>query len=73
MFPRRNPETRERLRRRNALWARLRTLSEESPEGGSPEFEEALAELAALTGWDRARLLAGLGMSEPGAPGEPRP
>lgn len=54
-----SPEVRERLRRRNALWARLRTLPE-----GSLEFEEVLAELGGLTGWDRARLLAGLGWPE---------
>ncbi|SEJ45849.1 hypothetical protein SAMN04488058_108120 [Deinococcus reticulitermitis] len=58
MSVRSSPEQREYLRRRNALWVRLRTLSE-----ASPEFEEVLAELGALTGWDRARLLAGLGLS----------
>lgn len=44
------------LRRRNALWRKLR----ETPYP-SPEFEAALAELAALIGWNRARILAGLG------------
>ena len=51
--------TPEQLRRRNALWAELRAA-----EPGTPEFEAALARLAALTGWPRARLLAGLGLSE---------
>jgi hypothetical protein len=45
------------LRRRNALWRQLREA-----EPGSPEFEETLEQLAALTGWDRERLLAGLGL-----------
>ncbi|WP_198170333.1 hypothetical protein [Deinococcus arboris] len=43
------------LRRRNALWRQLRGL----PPG--PAFETTLSALAALTGWDRARILAGLG------------
>lgn len=51
------------LERRNALWRELRTLSP-----GSPEFEAALNELRALIGWDRARVLAGLGLT-----GEERP
>lgn len=45
------------LRRRNSLWRELR----ETPYR-SPEFEAALTELAALIGWDRARILAGLGL-----------
>lgn len=45
------------LRRRNALWRKLR----ETPYP-SPAFEVALAELAALIGWNRARILAGLGL-----------
>lgn len=44
------------LRRRNALWERLRQAQE-----GSPEFEAALAELADLIRWPRERVLAGLG------------
>lgn len=47
--------------RRNALWAKLRGL-----EPGTA-FEETLAELSALIGWNRARILAGLGLSEQGA------
>ena len=45
------------LRRRNALWRQLREA-----EPGSPEFGEALERLAALIGWDRERILAGLGL-----------
>lgn len=52
-----------RLRRRNALWRQLRT-----DEPGTPSFEETLAQLSALTGWDRPRLLAGLGLK--GGPDE---
>lgn len=44
------------LRRRNDLWKRLRSLPLHSAE-----FEAALLDLSALTGWDRARILAGLG------------
>lgn len=62
----------EFLRRRNALWQRLRALSAQPSPPDSPEFEAALLELSALTGWDRARVLAGLGLSEP-APAEDRP
>lgn len=51
--------TPEFLRRRNTLWARLRSLPP-----SSPEFETALRELSALIGWDRVRVLAGLGLSE---------
>ena len=51
--------TGEFLRRRNKLWAELR-----NSEPGTPEFEERLAELAALIGWPRDKVLAGLGLSE---------
>ncbi|WP_157448853.1 hypothetical protein [Deinococcus peraridilitoris] len=44
------------LRRRNALWERLRAA-----ETSSPEFEETLDELQALIHWPRERILAGLG------------
>jgi len=50
---------REFLERRNALWAALRAL-----EPGASAFEDILTELSALIGWDRARILAGLGLSE---------
>jgi hypothetical protein len=39
------------------------------PEFG-PDFEAVLAELSALTGWDRGRVLLGLGLSDPERPGE---
>ncbi len=52
-----------RLRRRNALWQRLRL---EPP--GTPAFEDALRALMDLTGWDRPRLLAGLGLPAQGEP-----
>ncbi|MBZ9712590.1 hypothetical protein [Deinococcus multiflagellatus] len=52
------------LEERNALWARLRALPP-----GTPEFEQVLAELSALTGWDRTRLLAGLGLRPEEVPG----
>ncbi|ACO45244.1 hypothetical protein DEDE109153_10030 [Deinococcus deserti] len=45
------------LRRRNALWLALRRA-----EPGSAPFDEALLELSQLTGWDRVRILAGLGL-----------
>lgn len=45
------------LRRRNALWLTLRRA-----EQGSAEFEAALAQLSGLIGWDRERVLAGLGL-----------
>jgi hypothetical protein len=56
-------EQAEFLRRRNALWLTLRLTDE-----GTPEFEAALNELSGLIGWDRERVLAGLGLqqSEPG-------
>lgn len=52
--------TRDFLLRRNALWQRLRVLPP-----GTPEFEATVRELSDLTGWDRARVLAGLGLAEP--------
>ncbi|NTY00312.1 hypothetical protein [Deinococcus sp. JMULE3] len=51
----------DRLRLRNALWQQLRTA------GPGPDFERTLARLADLTGWDRARILAGLGLPTGGA------
>ncbi|MEW6422227.1 MAG: hypothetical protein AB1511_10965 [Deinococcota bacterium] len=51
------------LERRNALWARLRSLTP-----GTPDFEAALEELAAFTGWSRERVLAGLGLTSGEAP-----
>ena len=55
------------LRRRNALWASLRSLPP-----GSTDFEAVLGELAGLIGWDRPRILAGLGLSEQDVPaGQP--
>lgn len=51
------------LERRNALWARLRSLPP-----GTPDFEAVLEELAALTGWSRERVLAGLGLTPEEAP-----
>ncbi|MPY66735.1 hypothetical protein F8S09_08530 [Deinococcus sp. SDU3-2] len=60
---------RDFLKRRNALWARLRALPP-----GSPEFEVALADLAASVGWTRGQVLAGLGLTEAEAPPpEPAP
>ncbi|GGK30691.1 hypothetical protein GCM10008955_25600 [Deinococcus malanensis] len=61
------------LRRRNALWLALRTA-----EPGSEPFAEALQELSELTGWKRARVLAGLGLTEedgqtPAGPSEQEP
>lgn len=63
--------SRDFLERRNALWARLRTLAP-----GTPGFEAALGDLAALTGWSRGQVLAGLGLTEaevplPGPPERP--
>lgn len=55
--------SRDFLERRNALWARLRRLTP-----GTTDFEAALDELAALVGWTRAQVLAGLGMAEQDAP-----
>ncbi len=45
------------LRRRNALWRGLRAA-----HPGSPEFERLLVDLSSLIGWDRERVLAGLGL-----------
>ncbi|UBV42075.1 hypothetical protein LAJ19_10565 [Deinococcus taeanensis] len=45
------------LKRRNALWKQLRQL----PPGAA--FEGTLTELSALTGWQRDRILAGLGLT----------
>ena len=60
--------SRDFLQRRNALWARLRTLAP-----GTPDFEVALGDLAALTGWTRGQVLAGLGLTEAEAPPPPEP
>lgn len=49
--------SREFLTRRNALWQQCRLLAP-----GSAAFEAALRELANLTGWERERLFAGLGL-----------
>ncbi|THF71113.1 hypothetical protein E7T06_04750 [Deinococcus sp. Arct2-2] len=54
---------REFLVRRNALWATLRGL-----EPGAAGFEGTLSELSALIGWNRARILAGLGLVDLGLP-----
>lgn len=51
--------TRDFLKRRNALWQQLRAAPI-----GSAEFEDTLAQLSQLIGWDRPRILAGLGLSE---------
>lgn len=48
------------LRRRNALWLRLRQA-----DPGTPTFEAHLLELSAMIGWNRARILAGLGLDGP--------
>ncbi|GGO35561.1 hypothetical protein [Deinococcus humi] len=52
----------EWLRHRNALWQRLRELSAGDGVPDTPEFESALRELAEKIGWDRQRVLAGLGL-----------
>ncbi len=52
------------LRRRNALWARLRAAGPDSPDAEAAGFGAALAELVALTSWPRERVLAGLGLTE---------
>lgn len=59
--PQHRPLGRDFLVRRNALWATLRGL-----EPGSVPFEATLSELSALIGWNRVRILAGLGLSELG-------
>jgi hypothetical protein len=60
--------SREFLERRNALWARLRTLTP-----GTPDFEAALSDLRTLTGWTRVQVLAGLGLTEQGLTGQDAP
>lgn len=50
--------SRDFLTRRNGLWARLRAL-----QPGTPDFEATLAELSALIGWSRERVVAGLGLA----------
>ncbi|WP_407569169.1 hypothetical protein [Deinococcus altitudinis] len=63
------------LRRRNALWQRLRQMQPGTPEFDPATFdpvafETLLLELSDLTGWSRERVLAGLGIGsseEPGA------
>ncbi|GAA5436856.1 hypothetical protein Daqu01_01986 [Deinococcus aquaticus] len=50
------------LERRNALWSRLRSLTPEGDGVPGADFEATLTELSTLTGWDRARILAGLGL-----------
>ncbi|EYB68423.1 hypothetical protein DEIPH_ctg023orf0002 [Deinococcus phoenicis] len=64
--------SRDFLERRNALWARLRALTPGTPGFDAAGFEETLADLAALTGWSRERVLAGLGLTpaEVPPPGE---
>ncbi|GGM03246.1 hypothetical protein [Deinococcus aerophilus] len=62
--------SRESLERRNGLWRRLRALAPAEPSSGGsvapgPDFEAVLAELSAMTGWDRGRVLLGLGLSDP--------
>ncbi|WP_102125802.1 hypothetical protein [Deinococcus planocerae] len=55
--------SRDFLERRNALWARLRELTP-----GAPDFEATLTELSTLIGWERERVLAGLGLTPEDAP-----
>ncbi|MFC4427730.1 hypothetical protein [Deinococcus navajonensis] len=50
---------REFLQRRNALWQALRAA-----EPGSEVFERLVQELCGLIGWDRTRVLAGLGLQD---------
>ena len=50
----------EFLRQRNALWKSLRDL-----EPDDLRAEPILLELMRLTRWPRAKILAGLGWSEP--------
>ncbi len=50
------------LERRNALWSRLRALTPVGDAVPGEDFKAALTELSILTGWDRARILAGLGL-----------
>lgn len=44
------------------MWQRLRDLSAGEGVPDSPEFGAALRELSELIGWDRERVLAGLGL-----------
>ena len=55
---------RRRLETRNALWQRLRQHTPGEAGAEREVFEAALHELETLTGWSRARILAGLGISE---------
>lgn len=48
------------------MWQRLRDLSAGEGVPDSPEFGAALRELSELIGWDRERVLAGLGLLEEG-------
>lgn len=52
------------LRRRNALWQELRRADPGTPDFEVSEFEAKVLELSALIGWNRARILAGLGLEE---------
>ncbi len=52
------------LKRRNDLWQQLRELSAEDDFADSLEFEAALLDLCELIGWERTRVLAGLGLTE---------
>ncbi|WP_420594518.1 hypothetical protein [Deinococcus sp.] len=67
--------TRLFLEARNALWRTLRQHMPGEPEADAAAFDTALQALAALTGWNRARILAGLGLNEAelNAAGEPPP
>jgi hypothetical protein len=57
------------LRRRNALWQRLRQMQPGSPDFDPAGFEALLLELSVLTGWSRERVLAGLGIGDSEEPG----
>jgi hypothetical protein len=50
------------LERRNALWQTLRRHSPGEMNAEVQIFESALIELQALIGWERRRILAGLGL-----------
>ena len=54
------------LERRNALWQTLRQHTPGEVKADPQVFESALSELQALIGWERRRILAGLGLSEVG-------
>ena len=56
------------LRRRNALWQRLRQAQPGSPDFEAATFEALLLELSALIHWSRERVLAGLGLDRPEEP-----